>query len=148
MDINYNHAENNCLEDNISMNYETIEDYIELCEDEGYIKDVLDITSNYEIKKFYVVKSAFPMNNSICSWYKVKILLLLTLHIEYTEESLLGQTKVLSREKLLNVSVPLPENYRVGEPLNIMPEVVDISTKLLSSKRFYISIYLKTNVTI
>lgn len=134
--------------ENISINYETIENYVELCDNEGSIYDIINISSYCEIKNFYILKSEFLINDSISKRHKVKGLLKLYFYIEYTEDNLIEQTKILSREFLVNISTLIPEKYNEGESLSILNELIDISTKLITNNKFYISIYLKTTLII
>lgn len=131
---------------NIEIQGETIEDIICLDQCEGYIKEVLDVFVEPKVVKQYIFRAPIIENGVLYKGYKLKLIMVATTNIEYTEASTLEQTKVLTRDKLFNVTMKLPQTYEEGKSVNIQPTVADISTKVLCKTKIYMSTYI--NITI
>lgn len=131
---------------NIEIQGESIEDIIYLDACEGQVKEVLDIFVEPKVVKQYIFRAPIIENGVLYKGYKLKLIMVATTNIEYTEASTLEQTKVLTRDKLFNVTMKLPQSYEEGKAVNIQPVVSDVSTKILNKCKIYISTYI--NITI
>lgn len=121
---------------------ETIEELFQLKDDDGHITDILATTLQPHILNKYIFRchNIQSKTNSYC--YKMKLLINLKCNFEYTDMGDLGETKFLSKDKLFNVTFPLPEKYEDGMPVTITPKFVDTSSKLLPPNSIYLSSFL------
>lgn len=144
----YNRNDEALIVNNVTLHYETIEDIILLDKTDNDIREVLDVSIENENYKDYIIKTTIPGDDELITGYRLKTMLVLTYHIEYTEDSELAQTKVLTRNKLVNLTITLPKNYVQGANINITPSIVDISSKVINCRKIYLSTYLKMTITL
>lgn len=126
----------------LEVHQETIEELFELKDCDGAIKDILTTTLQPHIINKYVFRSQNIDTSKPKYSYRMKLLVNLRCNFEYTAMGDLGETKFLSKEKLFNVTFPLPDKYEDGMPVTITPQLIDTSSKLLNPTSIYLSSFL------
>lgn len=148
MDIISSSTCNNIDLDSLEIYNKPIEALFNLNPCDGLIKDILSTSIEPKILKDYVFRAPIIEDCNLTYGYKMKLLILLTCNFEFTEKSTLGETKFLRKEKLLNVAFNLPRGYKVGQNINVIPKIVDISYKIINEKTLYLSSYISFISTI
>lgn len=133
---------------NLEIYHETIESLFHLNSCDGVIKDILNISIEPKILKKYVFRAPVIEHEVLNYGYKIKLMLNVTYNIEFTEDTILGATKFLSKDRLLNVTFILPPNYEEGKTVNIIPTVIDISHNIINKTSLYLSSYISFSVII
>lgn len=144
--VSNNHDNFEC--NNLEIFNETVESMIKLNECDETIKEVLNIFQEPRIVEKYVFKAPLVIDNKLTYGYKIKLLMISTTNIEYTENSALGQTKFISRDTRFNVTITLPKNYEEGKMINIIPSVIHVSYKIINCRTLYTSAFLSFALTV
>ena len=130
---------------NLIIYHEYINHSFNLTEYKTSIQEILTLSTKVDIIQNYTYLSPEPCNDDISYKYKLKLLIKLIYSLEYNDNSLQCDMQYLTLEKAMILSVPLPESYRDGFQINIIPKLLDNSYTILEdviSFSNFISLYI------
>lgn len=144
--INNNYL--NISYDDLEMYNETFEVFISLKDTGLTLKDVLNVTAEPNLVKKYVYKAPLVENEQLYYGYKIKLFVRCDISVEFTSESVRGETKFISKSQLFNVSLKLPKGYEEGMGINTAIKLTDISHKIIDKNSLYLSTYLSFTISV
>ena len=97
------------------------------------IQEILTLSPKVNIIQNYTYLSPEPYNDNIIYKYKLKLFIKLIYSLEYNDTTIQGDMQYLTLEKPIVLSVPLPETYRDGFQINIIPKILDNSYTILEN---------------
>lgn len=140
----------NSIEQSVK-NFEIHHEYINLNFDLSHYNltsdDILTFSTKVVIIQNYTYLSPDVDNDEVSYKYKIKLLAKLIYNIEFTNDSTFGDIQYISLEKPLIISAPLPDSYRDGFNINIIPKILDENFNLIDNT-LYISNFISFYMTL